>query len=659
MSSAKSILFAGTRPLGAFALSALAELCDATGRQVVGVLTDTSGRKPWWADEGAPEVREVADRLGIPVIEVEQMARAGHDLLLCVYFGVIFDQATLALAPANLNLHTAPLPEFRGCNSYSLAILEGAEEYGSTLHVMSPRPDRGPIIHVDRFPLLPDDTARSLYDRTVARSAAMLTRWLPRLLDGDLDPTDQARLAVEQERPERYFDQHSLEPFEAAPGREPDEDEAHRRRRALTFPPRFAPPDWLGPLPSPRRRRLVVCGVGAGMAGSLREIESESLELTVMTDEPADVHLEGGTVIEVYPRDPAAVLAAAAEHLDGTYDGVFTLGYENPPAVAALAESLGAPTYGPEVAALCTLKDQRIAILAEAGVPVPEHEVVTSVAAGLAAARRLGLPVVVKPNDKTSSIGVRRVDSEADVEAAFAEAAGHSGTGTVVVERHLAGPQYTVEGLVYAGEVLITGCSERNYGDIAAFLPYFFENGDTLPWGLPPRQAEAVKRTVVAAVKALRLDRTAFHCDLLIPPGGVPVVLEVSGRMSGSRFGTDLVPLATGVRTLPSAVRLALGEPPVVADLVPRHERAVALRYLPSRPGIVRAVGTLSGARRMPGVHDVCWEMPLEPGTRLGPFRSGKDVIAGAIAVGVDRAEAERRANAALREVELEVEGWS
>jgi biotin carboxylase len=104
-------------------------------------------------------------------------------------------------------------------------------------------------------------------------------------------------------------------------------------------------------------------------------------------------------------------------------------------------------------------------------------------------------------------------------------------------------------------------------------------------------------------VKALALDPAAFSADILVTVAGEVVVLEVAGRLAGARFGTELVPLSTGVNVLPNAVRLALGEGLRPAEFTLVCSRAVVLRYLPAEGGRAASLGDLAAvSRRRRGV---------------------------------------------------------
>ena len=81
-----------------------------------------------------------------------------------LYYKIIDEQLINHLEGQIVNLHAAPLPEYRGLNSHSHAIINGETEYGVSLHMIDTGVDTGPIIDVKRFDISPDLTARELHD---------------------------------------------------------------------------------------------------------------------------------------------------------------------------------------------------------------------------------------------------------------------------------------------------------------------------------------------------------------------------------------------------------------------------------------------------------------------------------------------------------------
>ncbi len=102
-------------------------------------------------------------------------------------------------------------------------------------------------------------------------------------------------------------------------------------------------------------------------------------------------------------------------------------------------------------------KDLTKSLLAACGVPVPEGEIVGSVAAAWTAAQEIGLPVVVKPTDGNHGRGVSLdLNTREQIEAAFHAAARHG--SEVMVERFVRGREHRL--LVVGGRVVAAARGE-------------------------------------------------------------------------------------------------------------------------------------------------------------------------------------------------------
>ncbi len=100
---------------------------------------------------------------------------------------------------------------------------------------------------------------------------------------------------------------------------------------------------------------------------------------------------------------------------------------------------------------LAKSKSRSLAMLRAQGLPTPEHHRVDSAERALAAARALGMPVVVKPEDRDRGAGVTTaIDTEDEVRQAFDHARAES--AIVLVERHLPGRDYRLA--VIGGEMV-------------------------------------------------------------------------------------------------------------------------------------------------------------------------------------------------------------
>jgi cyanophycin synthetase len=177
-------------------------------------------------------------------------------------------------------------------------------------------------------------------------------------------------------------------------------------------------------------------------------------------------------------------------------------------------------------------------LLDSAGLPVPKSEVVDSVDAAVAAARRLGFPCVIKPLDGNHGRGVRLdLRHEDAVRTAFPDALAESRSGDLVVETYIAGNDYRC--LVIGGKLAavaervpasVTGDGEHTVRQLVEIA-----NAD-------PRRGighEKVLTRIAVDGEAEALVRSQGHELDEVPPSGTWIKLALTGNMSTGGTSID------------------------------------------------------------------------------------------------------------------------
>ena len=205
-----------------------------------------------------------------------------------------------------------------------------------------------------------------------------------------------------------------------------------------------------------------------------------------------------------------------------------------------LLSFLGLPFTGSGVlgSAISMDKLRTKRLLQGAGLPTPRYCVLRNEADLVEAGDQLGLPVMVKPSDEGSSIGMTKVERPEQMRAAWELASGFH--CDVFAEEWVAGPEYTAAVLHDSVLPLIRIQTDSSFYDYQA--KYFSD--DTryqCPAGLPAdreRELATVARAAFDAVGATGWGRV----DLMVSPQSGPLILEVNtvpGMTSHS-----LVPMA-------------------------------------------------------------------------------------------------------------------
>ena len=140
-------------------------------------------------------VADTAVEYGIPVTSPAEpntkelgarIAALRPDFLFSFYYRTMLKRFLLSTAPRGaLNMHGSLLPRYRGRAPVNWAVLHGERETGATLHYMTEKPDNGDIVAQTAVPILPDDTAREVFDKVTLAAEITLDRALPALGGGN------------------------------------------------------------------------------------------------------------------------------------------------------------------------------------------------------------------------------------------------------------------------------------------------------------------------------------------------------------------------------------------------------------------------------------------------------------------------------------------
>ena len=351
-------------------------------------------------------------------------------------------------------------------------------------------------------------------------------------------------------------------------------------------------------------------------------------------------------------RDVPAVIEVARRH---SVAGVLTISADRAvPVVAAVADAVGLPGIGTDVAHRMTHKVAMRRRLAEEGVPQPRFAAARDLREARLAAETVGFPAVLKPADSGGQRGVFRLESVDDLDAHLHAALAESATGEVILEGFVDGLELNGLAVARDGEAAPLTLSDRlrppgigfGVGWIHVYPATIF--GDVL---------EEAERVAVHAVHALGLrDGIAFP-QLLVADNRV-LVIEVAARIPGGQMA-DLARHAVGVDLVEVALRQALGEPVPDELVVPRFTQPLAIRFLTAAPGPlptgkVVSVGTLDKVLAFPGV--VQADVFLQQGETIRPVRLDGDRRGYVIAVADTNVEALERAEAAARLIDVVVE---
>ncbi len=254
--------------------------------------------------------------------------------------------------------------------------------------------------------------------------------------------------------------------------------------------------------------------------------------------------------IDAHPFDPRdrGLEALIRERFDRVFIALHGRYGEDGTMQGAL-ELLGIPYTGSGVlaSALAMDKWRTKLVWQAAGVPTPRYELLSASTDFAAVVARLGLPIMVKPANEGSSIGMTKVKRADALDEAYALAANYD--PLVIAEQFIDGVELTGGILGREALPLIRLETPRDFYDYEAK----YVADDTryiLPCGLPEDEERAIRAAGLRAFDTLGC-RGWGRVDLMLDRAGNPYFLEVN--TSPGMTDHSLVPMAARHAGIPFA----------------------------------------------------------------------------------------------------------
>ncbi|GHU22511.1 hypothetical protein FACS1894164_05010 [Spirochaetia bacterium] len=386
------------------------------------------------------------------------------------------------------------------------------------------------------------------------------------------------------------------------------------------------------------KKTIMILGAGVMQGPALRIAAGMGL-WTVAVDGDPDApckNLANQFVhIDLKEKESIADFAGELQSTQGL-DGVMTAGTDFSGSVAFVAEKLHLPGIPYEVALNASDKSRMRQCFEHAGVPSPHWTVADSAPESLP----FPYPVVVKPVDNMGARGCRRVDSYAELHDAVTDAVHFSRSGRAIIEEYMDGPEFSVDAIVYQGDIHICGIADRHI----YFEPYFIEMGHTMPTALSPEYTTPLLETFKKGVRALGIGNGAAKGDLKLTAQG-PMIGEIAARLSGGYMSGWTYPYSSGVEVTEAAIQIALGENPNIGGSPKKWTSAE--RAVISIPGTVSSIQGIEEAQK--NIQNLF--MRIKPGDHVRFPENNVTKCANVISAAASREEAISAAENAVRSI--------
>lgn len=372
--------------------------------------------------------------------------------------------------------------------------------------------------------------------------------------------------------------------------------------------------------------KLLIVGAGIGQVPLLQKAKARGIHVTVVSipgNYPCfeladdviymDIFNRDGIVEEAKKRGITAVISDQNDLMA--------------PTVAYVAEKLGLPGNRFDTVMTYCNKNLFRDACDKAGVPCPKHIAINSLDDDLSVLGGV-FPLMVKPADSQSSIGVKKVNNHEELQVALQFALEKSPTHSAIVEEFFEGREVVCEGFVDNGKYYPLQFADRRYFDLKGVLI----PSQTI---FPSNLDKEIQRKIVDYEQTLsNSTKPAFaitHSEYLVNEvtGDVRIV-ESALRGGGVYISSDLIPMATGIDINDVLLDKALGvEVDVDSVFAKRNDKAAAYVCFYMPEGVIQTIEGVEELKGLPYVRKayiddlVVGQQTMPPkfkGARKGPI---------------------------------------
>jgi biotin carboxylase len=219
-------------------------------------------------------------------------------------------------------------------------------------------------------------------------------------------------------------------------------------------------------------------------------------------------------------------------------NGVMTYSDQCVVLAALVAEKLGLKQISPKVAEMIRNKYMLRNYLLSKGLDTVRFYKSNCIQEILEYAKHIGFPLVIKPVNGHSSMGVSKVDNLKQLEIAAKRALEIKFSNKepeLLIEEFLDGPEVSVECYIKNNNTKIVTLTDKRLSK----EPFFEEIGHTVPSSHNKLIQDNIKNYVSNVLKALEFENGIAHIEIRYTKNG-PKIIEVNGRLAG-----DFIPLLT------------------------------------------------------------------------------------------------------------------
>lgn len=341
----------------------------------------------------------------------------------------------------------------------------------------------------------------------------------------------------------------------------------------------------------------------------------------MVDDEPQD---DGIDVFLTYKADDVESALKALAPYQNDIAGLVAGDEVTVRATAAIGRTLGFDYATVEDAACQQVKSLMKKRLHNCDVSTPRFAVVESLEDALREWYHFGGDCMVKMDDYAMSYGVSRPKTERELITAWNSIDqkridldhGFATSNAVVLEEHIGGREFSIEGYEQEGHIeILNFCEKLTHSN-------FMVVGHYIPARTDASEAAALNNIAQKCVQALGISNSVFHAEVHVQDGQ-PYVIECASRPPG-QYSVGVMERVYGFDLMQLSINLACRNPIDIRARPPNKWSAIMALYS-DKTGIIRKIEALDKLCERAECYDL--KCSVAPGDAVHQLETFRDVL--------------------------------
>ncbi len=254
---------------------------------------------------------------------------------------------------------------------------------------------------------------------------------------------------------------------------------------------------------------------------------------------------------------------------------------------AVIAKKFALPHPNPSAIASCRDKYKFSELIKDAGLP--------TIATTNNPLSLFNLPVVVKPNPGTGSIGVKLCNTSQEVDKHIKDLQGSD----ILIQEYIVGEEYSAEIVVLKNHYHVLGITKKYLGS----EPYFVEYGHDFPANISATDEvyNNITNTLFKALEKVHFNFGPVHVEFRIADEKV-YIIEINPRLAGGMIPI-LIEHSTGIPLIENIIKMCIGKE---VDFQPNLNFSTKIAFIiPEKEGIIKQISNIEQLSKQANIVEV------------------------------------------------------